>query len=316
MRQSPHALEHSSSVTLSFAALNPGADFSLLEMIVWHSLPKQCSFVCIKYLLRLEKIDDIGGSIIRIILPEDTAQDTVVTRIVGGKDAPDGGIPYQVSLRSAYDSHFCGGSILNKRWILTAAHCTVGSSTRSVKVVVGTNSLKSGGAKYSVERLVVHESYNSGLISNDISLVKVTEDIEFTDRVQPILLPESNTEANAELLLTGWGRLSYPGNLPEVLQMINVTALSVDDCQSKFNGINPVYDTQICSLTRAGEGACHGDSGGPLVENNRVVGIVSWGMPCAKGYPDVYTRVYSFLDWIQEEMKEKPEATERNPRMY
>ncbi|XP_045487398.1 chymotrypsin-2-like [Pieris rapae] len=222
-----------------------------------------------------------------------------ITRIVGGKDAPNGGIPYQVSLRSIYGSHFCGGSILSERWILTAAHCTVGSSTGSVKVVVGTNSLVDGGEKYSVDKIIVHEGYDGGLIFNDISLVKVTKDIVFGDRVKPISLPEFNTNADTELLLTGWGRLSYPGNLPDVLQMINVTALSVDECQSLFSGINPVFDSQICSLTKAGEGACHGDSGGPLVEDNRVVGIVSWGMPCARGYPDVYTRVFSFLEWIQ-----------------
>ncbi|GBP77386.1 Chymotrypsin-1 [Eumeta japonica] len=80
--------------------------------------------------------------------------------------------------------------------------------------------------------------------------------------------------------------------------MINVTALSVSDCQEYYQRINPVVDTQICSLTRAGEGACHGDSGGPLIEGDSLVGIVSWGMPCARGYPDVYTRVFAFKTWI------------------
>lgn len=45
-----------------------------------------------------------------------------------------------------------------------------------------------------------------------------------------------------------------------------------------------------------------GDSGGPLAENGKVVGIVSWGMPCARGYPDVYTRVFSFKNWIEEKI--------------
>ncbi|XP_045510196.1 chymotrypsin-2-like [Colias croceus] len=257
-----------------------------------------------KYVILFVTICYVQGAILRII-------PGYVPRIVGGKDAPDGGIPYQVSLRNFYGSHFCGGSILNERWILTAAHCTVGSTPRSMKVIVGTNSLVKGGQKYSVEKIIVHKDYDAGLIQNDISVVKVTENIEFSDRVQPIELPEANTGAQAELLLTGWGRLSYPGNLPNDLQMINVTSLSVDDCQNRFDDINPVFETQICSLTKAGEGACHGDSGGPLVENSRVVGIVSWGMPCARGYPDVYTRVYSFLDWIQDNIAddEPEEAT-------
>ncbi|KAL0896045.1 hypothetical protein ABMA27_012026 [Loxostege sticticalis] len=222
------------------------------------------------------------------------------SRIVGGQDAPEGGFPYQASLRSLFNSHFCGGSILNKRWILTAAHCTVGQSTFLIRVTVGTNSLVSGGQSYGVEKIIVHEAYDENLIANDVSLIKLAQDIEFNDRVQPISLPDADTPAGADLLLTGWGRTSYPGDLPNKLQMINLKALSVEACQSLFNGINPVFESQICSLTKSGEGACHGDSGGPLVESGKVVGIVSWGMPCARGFPDVYTRVYHFKDWIVE----------------
>ncbi|XP_014369518.2 chymotrypsin-2 [Papilio machaon] len=225
-------------------------------------------------------------------------------RIVGGEDAPESGIPYQASLRSNYNSHFCGGSIISQRWILTAAHCTVGKTNRTMIVVVGTNSLLAGGDRYTVETIIIHEQYNSNLIYNDVSVVKVSSDIEFGDRVQPIHLAYKDTSAGSDLLLSGWGRLSYPGVLPVQLQVINLVSLSVEECQRIYNNINPVYDTQICSLTKKGEGACHGDSGGPLVSDGEVVGIVSWGMPCARGYPDVYTRVYSFKNWIAAKISE------------
>ncbi|CAH2989822.1 unnamed protein product [Chilo suppressalis] len=227
----------------------------------------------------------------------------ITSRIVGGEVAADGGYPYQVSLRS-FGSHFCGGSILNSRWILTAAHCTVGKPPYYFDVVVGTNSLVSGGSKYSVEKIVVHEKYNGGLIQNDVSVVKVAQDIVFSSKVQPIKLPRNDTVAGADLTLTGWGTTTYPGSLPNQLQVINLTAISVEICQTRFHGINEVVNSQICSLTKAGKGACHGDSGGPLVENGRLVGVVSWGMPCARGYPDVYSRVYSFKEWILETILE------------
>ncbi|KAG7306941.1 hypothetical protein JYU34_007064 [Plutella xylostella] len=225
------------------------------------------------------------------------------TRIVGGADAPAGAVPYQVSLRQ-FGSHFCGGSIISSRFVLTAAHCAEGSIAAFTKATVGSNLLNQGGKSYPVDKFIIHEDYDGYVIKNDISLAKLSEPIKFNINVQPIPLPEQNTEGGADLLLSGWGTTTYPGSTPNELQWINLTALTVDECQRRLAAINPVYDNQICSLTKTGQGACHGDSGGPLVADGAVVGVVSWGMPCARGYPDVYTRVYSFKAWIQKEMDE------------
>lgn len=51
--------------------------------------------------------------------------------------------------------------------------------------------------------------------------------------------------------------------------------------------------------------AFQGDSGGPLVVDSEQIGVVSWGTPCAKGKPDVFTRVYSYVDWIEKHVDEK-----------
>lgn len=62
-----------------------------------------------------------------------------------------------------------------------------------------------------------------------------------------------------------------------------------------------IFETTLCTIKARGQGACFGDSGGPLVQNRTLVGLVSWGVPCAQGKPDMFTRVSSYIDWIVQE---------------
>ncbi|XP_014206306.1 chymotrypsin-2-like [Copidosoma floridanum] len=218
-------------------------------------------------------------------------------RIVGGGDAPDGKYPYQVSLR-APSSHSCGGSIINKRWILTAAHCISGRPANFFKVHAGSTKLDDPQAQvYQSEKVVYHEGYGQGLGVNDVGLIRVSRDIDFNEKVQPIqLASEEFTKVDYLATLTGWGRLTAGGRIPNNLQEINLKVIDNVACAKGMG--HKVQDFLICTLTKAGEGACNGDSGGPLVADGVQIGIVSYGYPCAHGRPDVYTRVHFFLDWI------------------
>ncbi|XP_012272591.1 chymotrypsin-2-like [Orussus abietinus] len=219
-----------------------------------------------------------------------------IPRIVGGSDAPDGKYPHQVSLKRN-GRHLCGGSILNNRWILTAAHCLVAASGRTLNVVVGTNLLSEDGEVYQSDYIVRHEKYDPSLIRNDIGLIHVNKDIVYNEKVQPIALPSSNFEdPEHPVLLSGWGTTILNGQVPNTLQEISLNVIPLQKCR---NIHWQVTETNICTFTKSGEGACHGDSGGALVAGNEQVGIVSWGYPCARGYPDVFTRVYTYLDWIK-----------------
>ncbi|XP_017772800.1 PREDICTED: chymotrypsin-1-like [Nicrophorus vespilloides] len=224
-------------------------------------------------------------------------------RIVGGNKAPDGSFPYQISLRGLFDSHSCGGSIINENWILTAAHCVEGSLAATLTVVVGSNKLNSGGVKYKISKAIYHENYDGYLIKNDVAVLKLAKPLEFNSDVQPIPLADSDIGGDADCVLSGWGTTSYPGNVPNDLQYINLKTLTVEDCQQR-QAPNEVFDSQVCTLTQKGEGACHGDSGGPLVSGGKQIGIVSWGRPCGIGYPDVFTRVSSFREWINKNINE------------
>lgn len=63
----------------------------------------------------------------------------------------------------------------------------------------------------------------------------------------------------------------------------------------------------MCTVTEEGHGMCHGDSGGPLTYTDAegwewLVGLVSFGRPCARGYPDAFTRVGGYKEWMKEIM--------------
>ncbi|KAL3280358.1 hypothetical protein HHI36_017847 [Cryptolaemus montrouzieri] len=226
---------------------------------------------------------------------EENADGDIDGRIVGGEDASDGSYPYQISLQQL-QQHICGGSIIGNQWILTAAHCVVGQTSSQMSVVTGTNVLDGSGQRYQVERLIAHPRYNQRTSANDIALVKLTRTISFNSKVGRISLPRSNTGGGRQLTLTGWGKTSFPGQVSRTLQTIKLTSLSNSQCRRTFPQIT---SGSICTAGDSGKGACQGDSGGPLVDGNSQVGVVSFGVPCAKGQPDVFARVYAYNSWIR-----------------
>ncbi|XP_018563289.1 chymotrypsin-1 isoform X2 [Anoplophora glabripennis] len=179
------------------------------------------------------------------------------SRIVNGTDVNIRDYPYMVSLQ--YDGrHLCGGSIIDKNNILTAAHCVATRDLEGFTVLPG-STIVTYGTFMLIERIIVHSGY-TGLkpYRNDIAIVHLAQPLEFSERVKPIQLPKvfEAIPEFSEATLTGWG-----------------------------------YHM--------------GDSGGPLVVNGIQIGIVSWSKkPCTlAGYPGVFARVSTYIDWIQCNLK-------------
>ncbi|OTF72813.1 Group 3 mite allergen-like protein (serine protease) [Euroglyphus maynei] len=214
--------------------------------------------------------------------------------IVGGQKAKAGECPYQISLQSS--SHFCGGTILDEYWILTAAHCV--------------NGLKhaSGGEKLSVAQIYQHEKYDSWTIDNDIALIKLQSPMTLDQKnAKSVQLPSqgSDVKVGDKVRVSGWGYLkegSY--SLPSDMYRVDIDIVAREQCNKLYEDAGAtITDNMICggNVADGGVDSCQGDSGGPVVDvaSNQIVGIVSWGYGCArKGYPGVYTRVGSFIDWI------------------
>lgn len=171
-------------------------------------------------------------------------------------------------------------------------------TTSGITVVAGTTTLNSGGTSYSVSRIVVHPQYDSATVENDISLVRTASAIAFGNLVSSLPISSGEVGAGFQAVLSGWGTTVLNGATPNNLQYLNLVTVTNSVCAAA-HAPDPVFSSNICTFTRSGEGACHGDSGGPLVVQNILVGVVSWGNPCANGYPDVFARVSSFVDWIQ-----------------
>ncbi|XP_036138353.1 chymotrypsin-1 isoform X3 [Monomorium pharaonis] len=223
-------------------------------------------------------------------------------QIVGGTDAIVGEHPYMVSLRNQ-NKHFCGGSIISKRYILTVAHCLMlindPSDLKDITVHAGTNLLSESGNVYQIDEAILHPNFNLSLLANDIGLLHLKTDIEYNKLVQPISIAKTNSVLVGDpCFLTGWGTLEFLGKVPDKLQKVDLKVYSQLQCKVAFENIVILKDSHICAFAKYGQGACHGDSGSPLVSNGIQIGLASFVQPCAVGYPDIYTRTSSFIDWI------------------
>nr|XP_034178176.1 trypsin-like [Osmia lignaria] len=235
------------------------------------------------------------------------------SRIVGGSEAPRGSAPWQVTLQWGITSlqHFCGGSIINSQWIVTAGHCVLAVPSYGNFVVKGgkhsLNTVENSEQVIIVEKSFVHPQYVGNVAPYDIALLKLSKPLMMSSVVKAVSLPRAGSSPSGTATLTGWGSTSRSNNpiMPDRLQTAKLPLIDLATCKRAVEylvGPSPLHETNVCTgpLT-GGYSACSGDSGGPLVLNNELIGIVSWGIvPCGTiGAPSVYTKASSFIDWIQ-----------------
>lgn len=144
--------------------------------------------------------------------------------IFGGRDALEGQFPYQVSLRERVSGqHFCGGSIISNRFILSAAHCLDGdnSQPKSVYAVVGALHLSQGGVRVDINKITQHEKWDRSKIISDIALLRTASEFAFSNIIRPIGLPTQNlpAEGKTPVLLSGWGKNSISVRSPRLIQI-------------------------------------------------------------------------------------------------
>jgi len=267
-------------------------------------------------------------------------------RIVGGSEVEKNSLPHMVYMKISFppkkgktrDQAFrCGGTLLNKRYILTARHCIQNTKPpysenyKNIKIKLGLHNLKDKTEKIkefdlNKKNVILYpKDMDENSMVNDIILLKLDEDIELTENIQPACLPKDKdkTYHRGKAFVSGWGNngVNGTGKMTKMLKSTTLQLLSPEDkeCKNTLNSLPKLPEEQLCAYARETD-SCQGDSGGPLMlmEGGRhtVIGVVSYGSGCAsKGHGGIYTRVNKYLDWIHKTIEDgwcgdsKPETS-------
>merc|ERR1719367_447050 len=269
--------------------------------------------------------------------PSDQCGISERSRIVNGKECSINQWPWAVVLGrlrsgSASIRVMCGGTLITKRHILSAAHCFT-SRTRPLVVRFGehdiTTSSESRSFDREIQRYKIHERYDSRALVNDIAVVTVSgSDLEFSQTIRSACLPYDYVGVNYESFrndptIVGWGATQNNGAASTVCRQATVPIVSIPECSDDYRGVSRVNinDDMVC----AGQGrrdSCAGDSGGPMLSDFSdgrwsVIGIVSFGVECAsERHPGVYTRVDRYLSWIERQIGDRSSQRNRGNKFH
>ncbi|KAK7149346.1 hypothetical protein R3I94_008860 [Phoxinus phoxinus] len=255
---------------------------------------------------------NIAGSLCQLDV---CGQAPLNNKIVGGGDAKAGSWPWQVSIHAS--QHICGGSLINKDWVVSAAHCFKDYGASDIMIYLGRQS-QSGSNPNEISRtasqVIKHPDYNNLKMSNDIALVQLSSSVNFTDYIKPVCLAAAGSvfAGGTESWVTGWGTLQSGGEGSDILQDIMLPIVNNSACNKAYGA--GITSEMICAgfLNVAGKSSCQGDSGGPMVSRNNSrwiqSGIVSFGAERCDDpkYPSVLARVSQFQNWINSYMGSNP----------
>ncbi|KAJ8982918.1 hypothetical protein NQ317_004574 [Molorchus minor] len=272
------------------------------------------------------------------LLPENCGG-SIEDRIVGGKETALGEFPWMALIEYERENgargFYCGGVLISKRYILTAAHCVKGKDLpRSWKLVsvrlgehntdtdtdcetlASTTVCSSPPENILVEERIAHDQYvpDDANQYHDIAILRLARDVKFTEYVRPICLPRSRNERSQNLTgkavtVAGWGKTESRSESSVKLKL-QMKVKANDDCTKTYRRANVnLNGGQLCAGGEKGKDSCRGDSGGPLMNYGvdetgdlswYSVGVVSFGpSPCGmEGWPGVYTKVANYVPWI------------------
>ncbi|XP_025031439.1 acrosin-like, partial [Python bivittatus] len=248
-------------------------------------------------------------------------------RIVGGTDTLPGTWPWAVSFQFPTREgfrHFCAGSLINSRWVVSTARCFIIQKYLKVeyfRVQIGATQRSKPGPDSQnrvIKRLVDHAQFNPDYNLNNIALIELDKPVVCNDYVQPACLPDEDLDIDTltHCYICGWGitNIKRGAKYSDILQEAQVSLITRDACNSTIQYFMRIKEEHLCAISEeATMDSCRGDGGGPLMcrtshsERFWLIGLNSWGRGCSSGkVPGVFTFTKSFLPWIRNTMENPP----------
>ncbi|MER6524274.1 serine protease [Streptomyces sp. NPDC001508] len=220
--------------------------------------------------------------------------------IVGGTTTTTTAYPFMMQITDASQNQFCGGTLVSPTKVVTAAHCMVGETTGSVRVVGGRTYLNgTNGTVGQVSKIWVNPGYTDATNGDDVAVLTLSTSMPYTAASYVSSSQTGVYAAGTTARVLGWGTTSESGSSSNQLRTATVPVVSDSSCGTSY-GSDFVQTDMVCAgYTSGGVDTCQGDSGGPLLIGGVLAGITSWGEGCARaGYPGVYTRLTTFSDLV------------------
>jgi len=244
-------------------------------------------------------------------------------RIVGGNETFEGEYPWMVAIYlhgNGKSEFWCGGALVSRNHIVTAAHCTKDSKKRPFRpsqftVKLGEWDLKDSdiySQEFRIVKITAHPDFKANGFYNDVAIFKLDQPAYFNEYIQPICLPNAAMTSRSFIgerpVALGWGSTHYGGSEVGTLRGVDLPIWSQRECDDAY--FQPITEVFLCAgYHKGGRDACQGDSGGPLMlydnETHKwtLIGVISFGNRCAEaGYPGVFTRITHFMPWIYAHM--------------
>ncbi|KAM9214084.1 granzyme A-like [Leptosomus discolor] len=240
-------------------------------------------------------------SLIAVILPSRYG----CTDIIGGHIVRPHSWPYMAAIQRK-NLTGCGGALVDKQWVLTAAHCELNKS--EVRVVLGAHQASIAEKEQQIFKVMHYfpnPQFGRSSKENDIMLLKLNGIAKLNKYVQLLPLPDSCEDIKPGTMckVAGWG-VTSSGRPSKYLRKTTLKIVGRKSCERKYRNYIKITSNMLCAVGKnkfLKRDACQGDSGGPLICAGQYSGIVSFGKGCGRrNMPGVYTRLTEkYVEWIK-----------------